>query len=413
VKWAFVFQQAYFTGLLSTFSICFVKLVVFSHKPCWPSPGSPSGYATDGGFPFQMKALSELFDETRVLVPCFPRGNATGEVALEGHNLRVVPLSPRHGSGFFSKLNFLPWLLRNGGTIWRELRRADAVHAPIPGDVGTVGMVGAWFGRKPLFVRYCGNWLTMKSHADRFWHWFMEQFAGGRNVMLATGGTELPPSAKTPDIHWIFSTSLTELELSALAARQVVLERHHFRLIIVGRQKGAKGTEILIQALALIHHAYPEAALDVVGDGSAVPALKRLAAELGIGEKVVFHGKVNHAEVIRLLQRAHVFCFPSKSEGFPKVVLEALACGLPVIATPVSVLPQLLGNGCGVLMEEATPEALARGVESIIADGARYATMSRKAVETAQQYSLEAWRDTIGGYLTAAWGPLKKSEIRK
>jgi hypothetical protein len=39
--------------------------------------------------------------------------------------------------------------------------------------------------------------------------------------------------------------------------------------------------------------------------------------------------------------------------------------------------------------------------------------MSRKAVETAQQYSLEAWRDTIGGYLTAAWGPLKKSEIRK
>jgi glycosyltransferase involved in cell wall biosynthesis len=360
-----------------------------------------------------MKALSELFDETRVLVPCSSQANAKGEIVLGGHNLCIVPLTPRHGAGFYSKLNFLPWLLRNGGTVWRELRRADGVHAPIPGDVGTVGMVGAWFCCKPLFVRYCGNWLTMKTTADRFWHWFMEAFAGGRNVMLATGGTGVPPSGRTPDMHWIFSTSLTKSEMGALAAREVILEPHQLRLIIVGRQEGSKGTEILIQSLALIHHAHPEAVLDVVGEGSALPALKRLAAELGIGDRVAFHGKVSHDEVIRLLQRAQVFCFPSKSEGFPKVVLEALACGLPVIATPVSVLPQLLGNGCGVLVNEATPEALARAVESIVADGARYATMSRNAVETAQQYSLETWRDTIGGYLTAAWGPLKAEESRK
>ena len=195
--------------------------------------------------------------------------------------------------------------------------------------------------------------------------------------------------------------------MDALAERGVVWEPSGFRLIIVGRQEGAKGTEILIQALALIHGKYPNAALDVVGHGSAVPALKRLANEVGVGHQVVFHGKVNHDEVLRLLQNAHVFCFPSKSEGFPKVVLEALACGLPVVATPVSVLPQLLGNGCGVLLDEATPAALARAVDRVMADSANYKAMSRKAIETAKQYSLEAWRDTIGGYLEEAWGPLK------
>jgi hypothetical protein len=176
-----------------------------------------TGYATDGGFPFQMKALSELFDETRVLVPCYPRGNATGEIALDGHNLRVVPLSPRRGTGLNSKLNFLPWLLRNSVTIWRELRRADGVHAPIPGDVGTVGMLGACFLRKPLLVRHCGNWLRPVTLAEKFWRWFMEAFAGGRNIMLATGGADEPPSRKSSNVQWIFSSSLRQSELQVCA----------------------------------------------------------------------------------------------------------------------------------------------------------------------------------------------------
>ena len=391
-----------------------MNLAIFSHKPCWPCPGSPTGYATDGGFPFQMKALSELFDETRLLVPCHPRVNGAGEIALEGHNLSVVPLSLRSGSGFSSKLSFVPWLLLNCGKILRESRRADAVHSPIPGDVGTAGMLGAWLCRKPQFVRYCGNWLTVNTAADRFWHWFMERFAGGRNVMLATGGALEAPSRKNPNIRWIFSSSLTERELGSCARERAFPTRGEMRLITVGRQDGGKGTDALIKALGSIRNQYPEASLDVLGDGSAMPVLRRLAAEFGLSGKVRFHGKVKHEAVLRCLQQAHLFCLPSASEGFPKAVVEALACGLPALATRVSVLPQLLGSGCGVLIEEATPEAVARGIEQAMSHPARYEAMSRKAIETARQYSLEAWRDTIGGCLAAAWGPLKaKDEAAK
>ncbi len=129
--------------------------------------------------------------------------------------------------------------------------------------------------------------------------------------------------------------------------------------------------------------------MDVVGDGSAVPMLKRKAAELGIGEKVEFHGKVNHAEVMRIMHNAHIFCFPSKSEGFPKAVLEALACGLPVLATPVSVLPMLLSSGCGVLIEP-DPAAIAKAVCELASSPKHYKLMSAKARETARAYPLEA-----------------------
>jgi glycosyltransferase involved in cell wall biosynthesis len=386
-----------------------MKLAVFSHKPCWHSANSPSGFATDGGFPFQMAALSDLFDETRLLVPVSSSGPDRGEIPLQGHHVQVVPLSPRRGSGLSAKLSFFPWLLWNGPAIFCELLRADAVHAPIPGDVGTVGMLGAWLCRKPLFVRYCGNWLTIKSIADRFWHWFIERFAGGRNVMLATGGAANRPSARAPDVHWIFSTSLTEGEIGELAQREVELDPKNLRLITVGRQEAGKGTDKLVEALPLLARHYPHVRLEVVGDGSDMPRLQRKANELRVGGQVIFRGKVDHGEVLELMQQAHIFCFPSQSEGFPKAVLEALACGLPVIATRVSALPMLLSTGSGVLIEPE-PSAIAAAVCEVVSSGETYKTMSAKARETAREYTLERWRDAVGGYLAAAWGPLKKRD---
>ncbi len=330
--------------------------------------GSPTGYATDGGFPFQMKALSQLFDETRLLVPCYGRVNGVGEIALEGDNLSVVPLSARHGSGFFSKLSFVGWLLLNYGKILRELRRADAVHAPIPGDVGTAGMLGAWLCRKPLLVRHCGNWLKPLTAAEKFWRWFLERFAGGRNVMLATGGTPEAPSQKNPNVHWIFSSSLTAQELERYARKRDYPSSGEIRLVHVARQETAKGAGTVIESLSLLRRRFPEVSFTIIGDGSAVSQFKLLAQRFEVAERVRFSGKLNHEQVMLHLQDADLFLFPTtSSDGFPKAVLEALASGLPVVATRVSVLPQLLSNGCGIILDEATPEAVRRGIEKALA----------------------------------------------
>jgi glycosyltransferase involved in cell wall biosynthesis len=148
--------------------------------------------------------------------------------------------------------------------------------------------------------------------------------------------------------------------------------------------------------------------LDVVGDGGALPALKDLVRNFQLSGCVTFHGKVAHDRVIDLLQQADLFCFPTASEGFPKVVLEALACGLPVVTTRVSVLPQLIGTGCGVLLQETTPAAVAQAVRYCLSDAARYRALSAHALEVAARYSLERWQDTIGSLLWATWGPLRR-----
>ncbi len=389
-----------------------MKLLVVSYKQCWLTDSAERRFATDGGFPFQMSALSELFDETRLCLPFGPRELASGETPLTGHNLRVVPLPSPSGTGALRKLGFPFWLIRSATTLFREMWTADAVHAPIPGDIGTVGMLLAFLMRKPLFVRHCGNWFVQRTPAEHFWKWFMERFAGGRNVMLATGGAAEQPSLRNPHLRWIFATSLTDKELRAGAHYDRRMPDQNVRLIIICRQEREKGTDVVIRSLPRILERFPTASLDVVGDGAALRGFKQLAESLSLSDRVTFHGKVDHDAVVNHLRQADVFCFPTtSSEGFPKAVLEALAQGVPVVTTRVSVLPRLIGQGGGMLLEEPTPSEVANAVIEILSNPDRYADMRRKAVDTAQQYSLERWRDTIGDLLHTAWGRPLRSDV--
>ncbi|MGH7603727.1 MAG: glycosyltransferase [Gemmatimonadaceae bacterium] len=208
-------------------------------------------------------------------------------------------------------------------------------------------------------------------------------------------------------MRWIFSTSLREAELTECATVRTGFYGTGPKLIIAARQEWEKGTAAVIESLSLLEVHYPTISLDVVGDGDALSEFKNIAAQSGVANRVRFHGKVDHAAVMALLKNADLFCFPTtSSEGFPKVVVEALACGLPVVSTPVSVLGQLIGAGGGTLLENASPVEVARGIRWCLADTRRYEALSSAAVATAAQYSLERWRDTIAAVLTSGWGPL-------
>ena len=380
-----------------------MNLVVVSHKICWPDETSVSGFATDGGFPLQMEAISELFEQTTIVVPSRRDSAPDGLSPLKGKGLGVIPLSVPLGTGLRRKLHMVVWLLHNGTLIWREIRKADAVHTPIPGDVGTIGMMAALLQRKPLLVRHCGNWLVQKTTAERIWKWSMEYFAGGRNVMFATGGAAEPPSSRNPNIKWIFSTSLRANQLGQAPPRRLP-SNGKLKLVTACRQEPGKGTDKVIESLPGILSVFPEAELSIIGSGSLVDGLKRRVEHLGLHKHVTFHGRIRQQRVVELLNDAHVFCYPtSASEGFPKVVLEALAGGLPVITTRVSVLPQLLESGAGILLKKADAKELSDAVIRLFADGPAYSVMSATAIETSRQFSLERWRDVIGESLRKAW----------
>src|SRR6185437_14113603 len=246
-------------------------------------------------------------------------------------------------------------------------------------------------------------WLIQKTFAEKFWRWFLEKYAGGKNVVLATGLLQEAPSQKNKNIKWIFSTSLTIEEIEKLREHRPIFNREAPRLIIVCRMDESKGAGRVIDALYNLKEEYPGIKLDIIGDGPALGLFKEKVVQLGIKDKVFFHGKLNHEGVLKALKGAQIFCFPTDSEGFPKAVLEALASGLPVFATPVSALPALINPGGGVLLKNVLPETLSNELRNLFMHPDKYLEMQEHAFETARAFTLEKWTESIKQHLHQAW----------
>ncbi len=381
-----------------------MRLLVVSHKECWNELRG-SGFVTVGGFPRQMLAISALFSETRLMISLRGSRLPAGAQELRGRHLVVDPLPEPPGRGTIRKLALLWWVPRHLRRLWRAVRRADAVHALVPGDVGLIGLLIALVQRKPLWVRHCGTWDNRATAADRFLARLLPRIAGGRVVVMATGGGQAPPCPANPAVRWIFSTALWRDEIAGLAPARPWRPDETLRLVQVGRLTAGKNAASAIRALPLIHGSYPQAHLDILGGGPLWTELRELAAGLGLGSCVTLHGNVDHDRVLARLLRCHLFLFPTRvAEGFPKAVLEAMACGLPVLVPEVSVLPELVAAGGGRVLEDTGPETLARAVLDLCAAPERLAGMAREARRSAQKYSLEEWQQLIRRRLERAWG---------
>ncbi|MDA8379687.1 MAG: glycosyltransferase [Actinomycetota bacterium] len=133
-------------------------------------------------------------------------------------------------------------------------------------------------------------------------------------------------------------------------------------IITVGRLSAEKGVDVLLSAFALVRQDLPHLRLTVVGDGPEAPRLRAQADVLGLAAAVSFTGALGHAEVLDRIGHARLLVVSSHREGLPSAALEALATGRPVVATAVGGLPELLGDGSGVVVPPGSPPDLAGGI---------------------------------------------------
>ncbi|HET9177565.1 MAG TPA: glycosyltransferase [Terriglobia bacterium] len=148
----------------------------------------------------------------------------------------------------------------------------------------------------------------------------------------------------------------------------------------VGRMATVKGLEYLVGAFERVIKEI-DARLVLVGEGSLENAIRELVRQKGLQEKVRFAGFQSNP--YRYMSRSSVFAFPSLSEGFGMVLVEAMACGLPVVATDCVAGPSevLLNGKCGILVPVADEEALARGIVSLLTDTALRERLISAAME--------------------------------
>jgi glycosyltransferase involved in cell wall biosynthesis len=138
------------------------------------------------------------------------------------------------------------------------------------------------------------------------------------------------------------------------------------RLLFVGSLRPVKGLSHLLQAAARLRQQRDDWRLDVVGDGAEALAYRSLCTELGLGDRVTFEGARPSAEVASFMQRAHIFVLPSQVETFSVAAAEALACGVPVLATRCGGPEEYLTHETGLTVPAGDVEALWHGLATML-----------------------------------------------
>ena len=160
-------------------------------------------------------------------------------------------------------------------------------------------------------------------------------------------------------------------------------------VLTVANLRAEKAHEVLLQAASTVLNAHPHVRFQIAGDGPRLGELRALAVTLGIADRVTFLG--HREDVPALLAQADAFVLPSRSEAFPNGAIEAMAAGLPVVASAVGGLLDLIEPGrTGLLVPPDDARALAETIGGLVSAPARAAALGAAARdEVARRYSFE------------------------
>jgi glycosyltransferase involved in cell wall biosynthesis len=203
-----------------------------------------------------------------------------------------------------------------------------------------------------------------------------------------------------------FATSYSSVELdqvqTAQPSQRSASAQSSFRLISVASlAQMYKGVDVLIRALAVCRRRRLDVRLTIVGDGKCRPVLERLAARLGVTAFIEFRGHVaSGVEIRNELDRSDLFVLPSKTEGLPRALIEAMARALPCIGSAVGGIPELLA--AENLAPPGDVQALARKIEEVVSSPRRMAEMSVSNLKRSEEFRqdvLDARRKTFYEYV--------------
>ena len=170
-------------------------------------------------------------------------------------------------------------------------------------------------------------------------------------------------------------------------SQPIIKGKQHF-VVAMGRLGFEKGFDLLLLAFALCFERYPDWTLRLVGQGAEQPRLLNLAEQLGIKHAVMFEPVTKEPE--RVLHESDLFVLSSRTEGFPMVLLEAMACGLPVVSFDCSSGPrEMIRDGIdGLLVPPEDVGALAAAMATLMGDELERKRLAKRAVEVAERFSL-------------------------
>jgi glycosyltransferase involved in cell wall biosynthesis len=275
--------------------------------------------------------------------------------AIEATGVRLVPLGDAGG--------FRPGLWRQLARLFRQ-ERFDVVHTHDDRPL-LYGMPAAWWAG--VSTRIHTNHHGRLAHVPWRHRFLMRQASRFTQTFVCVSHDSARYVIEQGVLPTRVQTLWNGIDLTRFAYHGPC---HDGSIVTVARLSAEKDVGALLRAARSVIDAFPKLRFEIAGDGPCRSDLAQLAKQLQLTDHVVFHGEVS--DVPSLLARARLFVLPSQSEGISLTLLEAMACGLPVVATQVGGNPEVVeANVTGLLVPAHDPESLAQAIGAIVADPAR------------------------------------------
>ena len=386
-----------------------------------------------GPYAREMDVWADLFPQVEIAAPCREAIPLPDCVPFSRDNITLRPQPDTGGDRWRDKAWQIVQLPRLILSLSRALVAADAVHVRCPSNLGLLGVVlaplftrlrvakyaGQWGGDGPLRfvnrlqrallrsrwwgapVTVYGEWPGEPSHVHSFFTSMMTaeqirwaaQVASKKRILCGSDW----PAAKggRPE------SSCTGEQVGTSPSTPIA-SKTPLRILYCGRLTPFKRIEELIRAVRLVMRRGLSVHLAILGDGPDRDRLAGIAAELEILEQVEFVGGLPFDEVMSWYEWAHCLVLPSASEGWPKVLAEAMCHGVVCIAVSCGHVPRLLDQR-GVLLERGTAEEIAAALQSVADQPAAHFQIAAEAALWAQQFSLEGLGQALRELLSREW----------
>jgi glycosyltransferase involved in cell wall biosynthesis len=364
-------------------------------------------FTADGQFwsPYENSAyvywtrFLDVFDEVTILARAFPTAAPPkGAQAASGPGVNVIALPNYHGIWEFAREYPLIRKL-----VHRCVSPPHAICLSLPCVIADV----IWRSlppARPFAVGVCGDPYDLyapnaSKHPLRpLFRWYFSRLVRLQcsNACACTYVTKNALQRRYPCKQGSFCSNYSSIHLprEAIAEQPLTCVKRsgQFHLVYVGTlETWYKGCDTLLSAVSLCRQAGIDVRLTLIGDGRVRPAAEMLSEKLGIASHVRFMGQLPFSAAVRAeLDSADLFVLPSRTEGLPKALIEAMARGLPCIATCVGGIPELLSSAD--LAPPDDPKALSARISEVLADPERRLAMSARNLIAAREYCSDVLR---------------------
>ena len=378
-----------------------MNLLIVSHTPHYLRGHTPVGW---GPTVREIDYLARIFEQVVHLAPLHPEAPPASSLPYTSKRVRLRLVKPAGGNTLREKLDILRVAPHYVNTIRQELRRADVVHVRCPAAISLMTLVMLCLVRTPRYrwVKYAGNWRPTGSTpwAYTVQRWMLQKGLH-RGVVTVNGLWPDQPG----HIFSFFNPSFTEEEITQ---SHLGLEKDFkppYQLLFVGRVETDKGAGRVLQLAKLLKAQGFKFALHLVGDGPEKPAWEEWSREHGLDSCITFHGWLPRPALTEFYNRAHFLVLPSASEGWPKVLSEAMAYGVVPLASAVSCIPQILAESeAGLALPPLDIMSFKEALSDYVAQPDRWRAASLAGMAAASNFTYDYYLQAVSRMFKAAWG---------